>query len=665
MIPSLAITLTEIIKEGLMPYLPHFIATGVAIFCVSHASAFTVTTLTNTDSDLECSLQEAIAAANNNAATGGCGGTEFDIIDFHADLFVSDDVSKLTLDLDITDLPLLISDNLEITIPDDITIDGNEFSHEVNVTLDNDLGINGVLFSVGSNVSFELSRWNIDGSSSTDATIASLSNNTNLTFNSVRIENFANESTSLINTDGLIHTDDSLVAGTVIINGSLFRNNQTTGNGAAINIEASSLQITSTFFSNNQALDDSTPSSGGAISIYGATEAVIKNSSFFGNSAATNGGAIANMGTLSSLKIENTNFMLNGTIGHGGAIYTLGNIYLFNNSFLINSADTSTEDEDTHQGGALFVDSAVTGAEIYNSLFHLNFLIGSVSSDCSGPISALEYSILLPSGDCTFPETITSVNSQASNLPISAILTDMSEFIGYNTSSNQIIDQGDPDGCLGIDGTDIQFDVTGSSRHVDATNGDEGVCDIGSTEIKPLTLVLSTDQESYKATYDSSVEEQERIPVTLTIENTGNVDLTDLDIRVTTPAVYSLIINDERASSPFILAEQFSLAAGQQTTFDLEFVSNTSTLSGLAIFSITARDPNYVNLGPAQNTLLSILLEGPPLDLTLPESGQIITANTTEADESSSSGGGALLWLTPLIGLLLTQRKRRKSLIAV
>ena len=165
-----------------MPYLPRFIATGVAIFCVSHASAFTVTTLTNTDSDSECSLQEAITAANNNSATGDCGGTEFDTIDFHADLFASDDVSKLTLDLTITDLPLLISDDLEITIPDETTIDGNAFSHEVNVTLDNDLGTNGVLFSVGSNVSFELSRWNIDGSSSTDATIASLSNNTNLTF---------------------------------------------------------------------------------------------------------------------------------------------------------------------------------------------------------------------------------------------------------------------------------------------------------------------------------------------------------------------------------------------------------------------------------------------------------------------------------------------------
>lgn len=93
-----------------------------------------------------------------------------------------------------------------------------------------------------------------------------------------------------------------------------------------------------------------------------------------------------------------------------------------------------------HTKEALFVDSAVTGAEIYNPLFHLNFFIDSVSSDCSGLISALEYSILLPSGDCTFPETITYVNSQALSLPISAITTDMSEFIGYNTSSNQIID---------------------------------------------------------------------------------------------------------------------------------------------------------------------------------------------------------------------------------
>lgn len=650
-----------------MPYLPRIIATSFCIFCASQVSAFTVTTQINDDLDGECSIQEAIAAANLDSATGVCTGTDFDTISFAPGMFVSDDVSKLVLDLTISELNISISDDLDIVFPSPVDIDGTEFAHEINVTLSNDIGKNTPIFSIQSNVSFVLTGWNIDGSTSNDATIASLSNNANLTFDTVKIENFANENTSSINTDGLIHTSNTSIAGTVIINDSIFSNNQTLGNGAALNLEASLLQVNNTLFLGNTAYGDalSDQGSGGAIAIWGSTDAEIRTSTLLENQSSSNGGAIANLDSTSTLKIENSNLMLNTADENGGAIYSAGPIALFSSSFLTNQAGANTTDDLNHKGAALFINNDVSAAEIYNSFFYLNLISGMSRNDCSGPVSILEYSLLTFTDDCLFPETVISVITDANNVPVQAVRSDQQEIIGYITNSTQVIDQGNPDGCAGIEGTALEQDINGNSRSISINSGAQGTCDIGSTEFKPFTILMTTDKAIYDVSFNETLERQEKTVVTLTIENTGNVTLSDMTIDFNTPFGYSVIIAEDSVTGSIRLASNLSLDPGATEHFEITFTPETDNLSGVVTFTVNIEDAYLINMGPSENISPRIILKMPLKD---EGDSEFFIFNTDDVDEKvtntsskDSSGNGSIFWLLPALGLLTSFRRNRPS----
>ncbi|MDF1762742.1 MAG: hypothetical protein P1U57_04970, partial [Oleibacter sp.] len=547
-----------------MPHLRRSFFLGLYVLYAGHAAAIEVTTTTYTAGDNLCSFQEAIEATNSNLTSGDCPGSDFTSISFSEDLFQlvesdSAETSIWALNLQITNRPITVSEDLTIALPEPSVVesagDGIKYDHQINVELGSATK-NIPLFSLASNSTFSLTGWVIDGTDTTDATIISLGNNTNLSLNSVIIENFANESSSLINSDGLIHSSEFFPSGTITIKDSVFRNNQTSGDGAVLNLDTALLDIQNSLFSTNIAAFGD----GGAIAVSGNTRTEIRQSFFYSN-GAKNGGAIANKESTSELLIENSNFIFNLSSDHGGGISTVGPVVLYSSTFLSNIADTDAANIN-NPGGGIFIDNAVTQTEIYNTLFYANQNIASDSSDCSGPISVIEYSMITENDECAFPSLTNNVVTDVNNIPFDLVANKQQEFTSYRTRSSKILDLGNPNGCIGIDGPLIS-DINSNARGINSENGAEGICDIGSTEFKPLTVIISSDEDVYDATFGTGLANQNEVSVSLTIENFGEVALSDLNIFFITPFGYAVIVDGSQVTGIISLANDFSLDAGE------------------------------------------------------------------------------------------------------
>ena len=148
--------------------------------------------------------------------------------------------------------------------------------------------------------------------------------------------------------------------GTLSVTNVNFLNNAagtttTQGEGAAIlNANASPLTVTDCYFANNTAIGPPSDGIGGAILTSGTT--TITGSTFYKNSALTDGGAIYTVDG-NNLTISNSTFGSNSGPVEGGAIWSSGPLTATNSTF----ADNTSAD-----GTSIFVDGA--NASLTNSI---------------------------------------------------------------------------------------------------------------------------------------------------------------------------------------------------------------------------------------------------------------------------------------------------------
>lgn len=640
-------------------HLRYFITGFVTIYLsayASFASAVVVTTLVNSV-DSECSFQEAVIVSNSNVATGDCPATDFSIIEFEESLFEIEESSDnglpmLTLNLSIAER-LSITEDLTIKLPTPTIIDDIEYGHRINAELIAATK-DDPLFSLSDNITFSLTGWLFDGNQATDATVISLGNNTQLNFDAVTIVNFIHNESTQMNSKGLIHSSSNQ-AGNITIKNSVFRDNGTSGNGTVLNVDSSLLDIQNSVFSSNRA----ETGNGGVIALSGTTRSDIRQSVFFGN-GALNGGAIMNIDNTGALHIENSTFILNLSSENGGAINTNGSIYVYSSTFLNNIADTNTEDSTIHKGGALYIDNNVTQSEIYNALFLNNQIFSSNESDCSRPLSVLEYSVIKPSDNCTFPASPVNVMTDSNDIEISIVSNSQGDQTAYRTSSEKILDQGNPSGCLGLDSTSLSKDVDGNTRGSDKTTGGLGICDIGSSEFKPLTLSLTSDEADYEVDYDETLEEQDNISVTLTIENFGETTIPGINMLFLTPYGYSTTVDGEMATGIFKLADVFELAAGEKKYIDIVFVPTVDNVTKNITFQISTNDFNnsFSNEETKTSTNVNLKTSYNQKFFVNPD---IEDENDDLVKPEEESSNGAIFWLLPLLGVLTLLRRNTLS----
>ncbi|MBN2303388.1 MAG: DUF11 domain-containing protein [Anaerolineae bacterium] len=153
--------------------------------------------------------------------------------------------------------------------------------------------------------------------------------------------------------------------GTLTVIGSVFQNNQATGsstsrnNGGGISATESTLTVINSVFSNNRSTGDT--SVGGGIALLLSTATVI-NSTFSGNQADVAGGIVNSDSQLTVTRSTFVNNIATGSLGVGGGLGNAGTLTITNSTFSGNQAD--------NEGGAIY--NQYTTLTVTNSTFSDN-----------------------------------------------------------------------------------------------------------------------------------------------------------------------------------------------------------------------------------------------------------------------------------------------------
>lgn len=305
----------------------------------SHAATFTVTKVLDTADgacDADCSLREAVIAAN---ASVGEDTIALPAGTYTLSIAGANEDSAKTGDLDIKDAALVIT---------------------------------------GAGATVTVIQW-----AESQDRVFDLSSRTTtpVTIKNVTIQggNTAKSSSSGGKSGGGIQA-----FGPLILEECIVKNNTSTDPGGGIRA-FHSLAVNRCTFSNNNA------QSGGAIEAFSNTSTtgtsfLVKNSSFFNNTASATGGAIQ-LGTYPvESTITNTTFSKNTAIDGGGAIanYSAKGLKLSN--------VTLAENTSTSNGGGIHASNPV-------SLNH-TILVNNTASTCSGTVSSLGYNVIDNTAAC-------------------------------------------------------------------------------------------------------------------------------------------------------------------------------------------------------------------------------------------------------------------------
>ncbi len=372
---------------------------------VARAAVLTVTTSTDElNADGDCSLREAIRAANTDTAVDACGaGSGSDTLLIPAGTYTltltgAPEDAAASGDLDLLQPVTLVGAGVNVTI-----IDGNATDRVLHV-LAQGVSLNTLTIRNGNSGSNNAAGIQIVNGSVTGAQIAVTGNSGNI--GGIHVGSDA----SLTLLESVVAENSGASAGGIFVSGS----------GVAV--------LDRTLVATNTVSFD-----GGGV--WSSGDVTVINSTISGNTANTDG---------------------------GGLNIVSGTARLFNATITGNSADNSGSGGD---GGGLFVDpSAVVTAT--NSLIAANVDLSSTGSpapDCTGPINSGGYSLLQTSIGCTWGTGAGDVIG-ATPLLAALLANDGPTRTHALLAGSPAIDAGDPAGCGDAQGARLWVDQRGDAR---------------------------------------------------------------------------------------------------------------------------------------------------------------------------------------------------------
>ena len=305
------------------------LAAIAATVTLAHGATIVVNSLSDAPDPGNCTLREAITAANTNTTVGACAaGSPFptaDTISIAFSRFVCQ-ISGCTIILQ-SPLP---------TITEDVIITGGTGILSGLVTIN---GANAFrVFDVQGNDVTIAHLAVINGSATGLATAgyggAILGSTLGGT---LTLDNMTFSGNHALIRGGVLYES----GGTVVINNCTFDSNTVDSFGGAIDQTNGVLILTNSTISNNTASD------GGGLEIQSASDTRLTNVTFSGNRATHNGGAISRIGTTYALTLNNvtitnnTSDSDNNGSGDGGGIYRAGGTVVVSNSIIARNFDTS------------------------------------------------------------------------------------------------------------------------------------------------------------------------------------------------------------------------------------------------------------------------------------------------------------------------------------
>lgn len=214
---------------------------------------------------------------------------------------------------------------------------------------------------------------------------------------------------------------------------------------------------------------------GGGIAGNGA---VILRRSLVINNRATNGGGIHRI-LAAGLEVTNSTFVLNTATNHGGALFldsTSAQI-ISSSTLAVNLANSDGLGAGT--GGGLY--TGTTGVTLHNSLIANNLGTSALPDDCFGLVDSLGYNLIEDPFACVLSGVL-----DGNLIGVDPMLS-LGDHGGPTLtflpiSGSPAIDAGDPAGCVGGDGTPLPTDQRGFTRALDQDGAGGARCDIGAVE---------------------------------------------------------------------------------------------------------------------------------------------------------------------------------------
>ena len=251
------------------------------------------------------------------------------------------------------------------------------------------------------------------------------------------------------------------------------------GNAGAVHFSGSGL------LSISRSLIDGNSGAGSAGVVVGSSaDASIVDSLISGNTASNSGGGIANFGHLA---VVNTTVSGNSAARDGGGIWHTGDsvdngtLGLYNVTIANNTADLS--DDGNGEGGGIFVESGTV--TVANSIIAGNADNSSTATqhpDCSGKLTSAGYNLIEVTTGCAIAGDVRG--NLTGVAPRLAALKDNGGPTNTHALSqlSPAIDAGNPSGCLDHKGEHLTVDQRGFARPVKGNAGSMPVCDIGAFE---------------------------------------------------------------------------------------------------------------------------------------------------------------------------------------
>ena len=396
------------------------------------ASVLIVDTLADElNNDGDCSLREAIAAANGNIATDACPAGDAVISDtIH---FSVSGTIVLTSQLQIAaDSPVVIQAGQTISISGSTTVGVLKVNGGADLTLigltiaDGKADVGGGIYNLG-----------------TLSLISTTVSNNVSSFPGGGIRN-----------SGWLSITDSKLSG----------NQSDFGGGGLFNYGVATI-ISSTFIGNHVGFE------GGAISNIGVV--TITNSTISGNDAHSDGGGIYSNGT--GDPGVGWVYLTNSTVSGNSSYYDGGGIYASNGGLRLYNATISANSAGGEGGGLL----SIVDFRLRNSLIAGN-TAGTIGPDCSTLDGISEgYNLIQNTSNCSFtsgPGDQVFVNAYLGPLQDNGGPTWTHALLPMSSA----IDGGDPAGCSDHNGNLLTADQRGLAR--------QSGCDIGAFEFIGVPL---------------------------------------------------------------------------------------------------------------------------------------------------------------------------------
>ena len=431
------------------------------------AATINVTTMTDeNNSDGDCSLREAIRAANSDQAVDACpAGNGADTIIVPAGTYTFDPA------LGATGENAAATGDLDIL--EDVTISG---AGRVQTIID--AGGHDRVFDVLINAVVTIADLTVTGGDphgGSGGGIQVISGA--LTVNNVRVTGNTTGGTSGFgyNGGGIYHTGDNT---TLVVKLSRIDNNTALNVGGGIATEQlSSLVVLSSRVDHNTA-----PAGGGIANRDAATIANSEISNNAGTSTSSGGGGVSSTG---SLMLVNTTLSGNTHNGSGaglsvgsGSVADLYNVTITNNTANLDSdLYGDTGGINIASGTVNFQNTIIAGNETLR--------VGG-DPDCSnstnGTFNSLDYNLIGNTTGCTITGQ-TGHNLTGVDPLLGALKDNVGPTLTHALKAGSpAIDAGDSSGCEDAKGDDLTVDQRGFLRPVNGDSSADVVCDIGAFE---------------------------------------------------------------------------------------------------------------------------------------------------------------------------------------